>query len=122
MNLLQSWPLTVRLQATITPVDHGPLAGEDPWGHDFTASAVPTDKAVIYVDKRLANASDFYASQEFEVPLAQLASPEGWQVPLDANNPTDSIHITVRPIYIGSGAAAGLGRNLNCYTTMLNQK
>lgn len=122
VNLLQSWPLTVRLQTTITPVDLGPLAGEDPWGNEFTASAVPTDKAVIYVDKRLASASDFYSSQEFEVPLAQLASPEGWQMLLNANNPTDAIHITVRPIYIGSGTATGLGRNLNCYTIMLNPR
>ena len=111
-QLDKPWPQRIRLRSNIVPVDLGEIHGE------VNTHAVPTENAKVFVDVRHQGEEDFYASQEFIVPLADLAAEDdGYEVTLDSATPTDEINITIRPIYTVTGDGAGTGENLN--TTVL---
>jgi len=102
------WPQSVRIRSTIVPVDFGEVTvGTGP------VHAVPTGNAKILVDYRHPDAQDFYASEEFIVPLADLSAESGYKVDLNPAASTDIVNIAIRPTYTVSGVGAGTGENLN---------
>ncbi|MDD3954571.1 MAG: hypothetical protein PHY82_11725, partial [Lentisphaeria bacterium] len=112
-QLDKPFPQSIRIRSNIVPVDLGEVHGLDNTGYPFTTHAVPTENAKVFIDFRQPGAEDFYASQEFVVPLADLASEGGYDVNLAPVNPTDEVNITIRPIYTVTGAGSGTGENLN---------
>ncbi len=112
-QLNKPYPQRVRIRSNIVPVDLGEVTGKDNAGGDFTTHAVPTENAKVFVDLRHQGEEDFYASQEFIVPLAVLAAEGGYEVNLAPANSTDEVNITIRPIYTVTGVGSGTGENLN---------
>lgn len=110
------WPQSIRIRSTIVPVDFGEVT-VDYFGRDHTVHVVPTGNAKIYADYRHLDAQDFYASEGFIVPLADLAAEGGYELNLAPVNTTDRVHVSIRPIYTGSGIGVGTGEILN--TTLL---
>jgi len=115
-QLNANYPVSLRLRATILPLDLGEVSSTDNLNDEFTTHAVPTGNAVIFVDTRHAGDENFYSSVRHDISLSDLASPSGFELDLNSANPSDTINVTVRPIYTVTGAGSGTGENLNCYT------